>query len=94
MLGEYFSEKRGLIEAYLEKIVSHKNTSIAKICNHIHDNTESMDILTSYRPLLINFINSSEDLISNSTYENPFTQFIKAIKTLCPLLHINDAASD
>ena len=78
---------------YLEKIVSHKNTSIAKICNHIHDNTESMDILTSYRPLLINFINSSEDLISNSTYENPFTQFIKAIKTLCPLLHINDAVT-
>ena len=78
---------------YLEKIVSHKNTSVVKICNSIHDSTASINIGTSYRSLLINYINSSEDKISNSNYENPFSQFIKAIKTLCPLLHINDSTS-
>ena len=79
---------------YLEKIVSHKNTSIVKICNNVHDNSASINIGTSYRSLLINFINSNEYKISNnSNYENPFSQFIKTAKTLCPLLHINDSAS-
>ena len=78
---------------YIERIISRKNSSIAKIKNNISSNSQSINIRTSYRSLLINFVNSNEDKFFENTYSSHFSQFIKAMKTLAPIVHARDNVS-